>query len=341
MSKQLATKGQGKRAARRPREAVRSPEFIEQDAKAAKEFLDEKLTVEIGEKVARRHSMKAPEKERALRRLRYERIALNLAALRPCFPVAHDDAERERQDQWRRDQLSRLPVAAHSFAGKGGVIPEVERIRIRARYFKMVAINHGSLRKQVDAAWRRLLNPKVGVFIRSKSARKKSPNKMLLDDRWKMTPRGKKWLERIVIEEALRWYAGTELMGNAIPPGRKPLTPEQKREPQRIKPKVLNRELVSNLAVEWLRDKASLVAFLVELLATYDKLAREHYSARVMTAQAMIGGLLKTEFADSELKMRIDVFASKPAPDSLLNKIKGEIRATGRSKGKGGTSPLG
>ena len=330
MNKQQATKKQTKRTVRRTREAVRSPEFIEQDALAAREFLDEKLPDEIGEKVARRHAMRAPEKVRGDRCFRYMRIALNLATLRPCFPDVSDDSEeRKRQDQWRKDQFSRLPVEALSFTGNGGVIPEKERIRIRTRYFKAQAINNGSIRKQVDPAWRRLLNPKVRVFIRSKSARKKSPHKMLLDDRLRMTSRGKKWLERIVIEEALRWETGAELMGNPIRSSRELLPLGHKGEPQRIKPKVLNRELVRNLAVEWLRDKTALMAFLVELLASYDNLSRSLYSSKVTAAMAMAGSFLKTEENDTKLRNRIDALCGSGGGGTpqRLNKIKAEIRS--------------
>ena len=340
MDKQQDTKEQEKRSARRKRESVRSPEFVEQDARSAREFLDEKLTIEIGEKVAQQHSIKAPEKEQVLRRFNYQRIGINLASVRPCFPPPRDDVEEERQDQWRRDQLSRLEGEELSFTGNGGVIPEEERARSLALYCKAVAIRNGSLRKEIGAAWRRLINPKVGVFKRSPSYRKYSSKRTLKDDRLKMTARGKKWLERIVIEEALRWGAGHELMGNAITSW-EVLTPEQKGAPLRIKPKILDRELVRILAAEWLRDKKALVSFLESLLRSYDKLSSEHYAARVMTAQFMSARLLRTESDDERLRMRIDVFSPSPSPTNLLNKIKGEIRRTGRDEGKGGTSPLG
>jgi hypothetical protein len=339
--KRQGTKEQEKRRERRTREAVRSSEFIEQDARAAREFLDEKLTIEIGEKVAQQHAMKAPEKEQGLRCFHYERIALSLASLRYCFEITNDEAEIERRYQWRRDQLSRLPDEALSFTGNGGVVPKEEGIRKRERYLREDAIERGSLRKEVEAPWRRLINPKVGVFKRAPSYRKDSSKRILKDDRLKMTPLGKKWLDRIATQEALRWGAGSELMGNPVKPIIEILTSGKKGAPRRIKPKILNCELMRMLTTEWLRDKKALVSFLESLLRSYDKLSSEHYAARVMTAQFMSARLLRTESDDERLRMRFDVFSPSPSPTNLLNKIKGEIRRTGRDEGKGGTSPLG
>ena len=216
-----------------------------------------------------------------------------------------------------------------------------ERARNRELYFKAVAIRNGSFRNDAPAAWKRLIHPKVGIFVRTKSARKSRGR--LSPDRLKMTFRGKIWLEKIAREEAMRWGTESERLGKPVKPSEH-LPTNMDGDPRRNKPKILTTELVRDLAFEWLRDDRTLVVFLESLLASYDNLSRSHYAAKVMTATAMAAGDLQTEWHDdSVLRMRIDALGTRKgeAAASLLNKLKEKIRESGKRGSKQETSPFG
>jgi hypothetical protein len=351
MDKQQDTKDQGGGVERRKREAVRSDARIKEDAEWALAYQEGALPVEIGEDVARRHAVKVPEGDRPITQFRFMQIAMSLAAVRPCFPPALPNSLEERQqEKWKANQASKLEGQELSFAGNGGVMPPAEQERIRALYFKGVAIRNGSLRDGgTPAAWRRLLHPKVGIFerviSRKPSAIKalQSGGKMLpgLDeqsrgqrspDRLKITHKGKSWLEKIARAEAMRWGGDCERMGMPVNSAWVHLAPGEEGEPRRLKPKILTNELVRDLAFEWLRDDRALVRFLQSLLASYDNLSRSLYSHKVTTAQAMSGGSLKTEDDDARLRMRIDALCGSGGGGSPqhLNKYKAEIRKSGR-----------
>lgn len=348
---QQNTKRGGHGTERRKREALRSDEALAEDSDAGKAYLEGALSLELGEEVARRHAMKVPVADRPTTQFRFERIALSLATVRPCFPPAPPESlEGRRQERWVEDQLKKLGGQDLSFTGNGGVMPPGEAERKRALRTKGVAINNGRLRDGgAPAAWRRLLHPKVGIFERVISrkppARKdlQSSGKMLpgLDeqsrgqrspDRLKMTHKGKRWLEKIARAEAMRWASDCERMGMPVKSAWEHLAPGEEGEPRRLKPKILTNELVRDLAFEWLRDDRALVCFLQSLLASHDNLSRSQYAHKVTTAQAMSGGSLKTEDDDARLRMRIDALCGSGGGGSpqRLNKYKAEIRKSGR-----------
>jgi hypothetical protein len=326
------TKEQEKSRKRRTRQAVRSDESLEEDAEFARAWQEGAFSEELGEEVARKHSMEFPERDRADARSRFELIAKSLAEVRPCFP--REWKYREIEDglgpvevslrfppEWERDQLKISREQNLSFEGDGGVIPEEKRPQVKARYFKKSAIEAGSLRERRWSAWRRLLHPSVGVFKRSEKTL-----------RMEMTPRGKEWLKKIARAEAMRWASGNERI---MKTAGEHMAPFEEGEPHRLKPKILTEELVHNLAFEWLRDDQALVRSLQSLLACYDNLSKPEsfYPHKVTTAQAMAGKSLKTEDDDARLRNRLDALCGSgggkwPRP---LNKFKEEIREKGRN----------
>lgn len=337
--KQQGTKEQKKRRERRTREAVRSDEYLEEDAELSRAWQEGAFSKELGEEVARLHAMEVPEGCRAATLRRYEQIALSLAEVRPCFP--REWKYREFEDglgqvetslclppEWERDQLKISQEQKLSFAGNGGVIPEEKRPQIKARYFKKKAIEAGSLRERRWGAWRRLLHPKVGVFKRNEKTFK-----------MEMTPRGKEWLKKIARAEAMQWASGNERMGLPVKSTWGHLTPGEEGEPRRLKSKILTNELVRDLAFEWLRDDLALVRFLQSLLASYDTLSKSFYPHKVTTAQAMSARILKTQDDNWRLSRRIDALcASGVVSQKHLNKFKEEIRKKGRAAVKERTS---
>jgi hypothetical protein len=329
---QQGTKELKKSRRRRTREAVRSDEFLEEDAEFSRAWQEGALSEELGEEVARDHAMKVPEADRPKTQFRFMQIAESLAEVRPCFPSAPSDPlEGRRQERWEEDQLKKLGGTELSFDGYG-VIPEEKRPKIKARYFKKSAIERGSLRARRWAAWRRLLHPKVGVFRRNEKTKK-----------MKMTPKGEEWLEKIARAEAMRWSSGNERMGMPVKSTSAHLAPGEEVEPSRLKPKILTNELVHNLAFEWLRDDRALVLFLQALLASYDNLSKRFYPHKVTTAQAMSEGSLKTQDDNWRLSRRIDALCASEVvvTQKHLNKFKEEIRKKGRAAVKRRTSPSG
>jgi hypothetical protein len=342
---QQETNEQKKSRMRRTREAVRSDEYLEEDAEFSRAWQEGAFSKELGEEVAHLHAMKVPEGCRAATLRRYKQIALSLAEVRPCFP--REWKYREIEDglgpvevslcfppEWERDQLKISQEQKLSFAGNGGVIPEEKRPQIKARYFKKSAIEAGSLRERRRGAWRRLLHPKVGVFRRNEKTEK-----------MKMTPKGVKWLEKIARAEAMRWSSGNERMGMPVKSTSAHLDPGEEVEPRRLKPKILTEELVHDLAFEWLRDARALVRFLQALLACYDNLSKPEsfYPHKVTTAQAMSEGSLKTQDDNWRLSRRIDALCASEVrvTQKHLNKFKEEIRKKGRAAVKRRTSPSG
>jgi hypothetical protein len=339
---QQGTKELKKSRRRRTREAVRSDEFLEEDAEFSRAWQEGAFSKELGEEVARLHAMEVPEEDRPKTQFRFMQIAESLAEVRPCFP--REWKCREIEDglgqvevslclppEWGRDQLKKLGGTELSFDGYG-VIPEEKRPKIKARYFKKSAIERGSLRARRWAAWRRLLHPKVGVFRRNEKTEK-----------MKMTPKGEEWLEKIARAEAMRWSSGNERMGMPVKSTSAHLAPGEEVEPSRLKPKILTNELVHNLAFEWLRDDRALVLFLQALLASYDNLSKRFYPHKVTTAQAMSEGSLKTQDDNWQLSRRIDALCASEVfvTQKHLNKFKEEIRKKGRAAVKRRTSPSG
>ena len=124
-----------------------------------------------------------------------------------------------------------------------------------------------------------------------------------------MKKSGKQWLNDICRAEALRVMAGSKPNSE---------TPSEL---------ILSENLTQDLAIEWVRDSAALVAFLKSLVVNYVRLEKTHHDGRVITAMAMSAGLLKTEEDDWAVRK---LFESRPKKRSLsknfLNDAKRDIR---------------
>jgi hypothetical protein len=128
-----------------------------------------------------------------------------------------------------------------------------------------------------------------------------------------MKKSGKQWLNDICRAEALRVMAG-------IRPN--PETPSEI---------ILSENLTQELAIEWVRDSAALVAFLESLIASYARLEKTHYDGRVIAAMAMSAGRLRTEKDDWDVR---GLYEKRPKNTSLsknfLNDAKRDIRKAGK-----------